>query len=394
MDSKPSLLYASPFPPIKSGISDYSALLIRYLDKYFDITLYVDNYDISVKELNEYQIVKFADNAIDFGNYDYFLYNIGNIPAYHRYIYEAALAHPGLVILHDYILYYLFIGHYFEKGSLYSEIYKKQGLDDYLLLKEEVKNNETPLWMRHDLAPHFPMNKELLDSGNKFMVHSEYALGKVLDEGVVSEERIRKINLFDQVDETEVTIDKEKLFSKYSVPNDAVIIASLGNIASTKLNKELCSAVRRIREKGFEKICYLMVGEGNYVDDELEEGFIIKTGYVSIEEFNSFIVHSDIIANLRYPTMGETSASIIRALHFGKVCITNNGGWFTEVPNECVCKIELENVEDNIVEAIQRIIEDSDYSNTVSNNAKKYIEEYYSPNLISKQIFEFITKSK
>ena len=43
----------------------------------------------------------------DYDKYDYLVYNVGNNPDFHSYIYEAALAHPGMIILHDYMLYYL-----------------------------------------------------------------------------------------------------------------------------------------------------------------------------------------------------------------------------------------------------------------------------------------------
>ena len=46
---RPSLLYASPFPPMKSGISDYSEELIQDLARKFDITLFTDDYNISNK---------------------------------------------------------------------------------------------------------------------------------------------------------------------------------------------------------------------------------------------------------------------------------------------------------------------------------------------------------
>ena len=43
---KPSLLYASPFPPQRSGISECSAALVRALSGFFRVTLYTDNYEI------------------------------------------------------------------------------------------------------------------------------------------------------------------------------------------------------------------------------------------------------------------------------------------------------------------------------------------------------------
>ena len=43
---KPSLLYASPFAPMKSGISDYSEILVYALKNEFEITLLIDDYKL------------------------------------------------------------------------------------------------------------------------------------------------------------------------------------------------------------------------------------------------------------------------------------------------------------------------------------------------------------
>ena len=99
--AKPTLLSASPFPPKKSGISDYSVALVKALSKIYDITLYSDNYIIEEESLNVFPVLRHGYDDIDFDSFDYRIYNIGNHPGFHGYIYEAAIKHPGMVILHD-----------------------------------------------------------------------------------------------------------------------------------------------------------------------------------------------------------------------------------------------------------------------------------------------------
>ena len=390
MSDKPSLLYASPFPPQKSGISDYSEVLVNELAKKFDITLYSDDYEIESPSLKKYPVLKNGVDTVEFDCFDHIIYNIGNNPWFHGYIYEAAIKHPGMVILHDFVLYYLFVGSHLEKGDLYSEIYDKLGMDCFLEIKDRVKELGPELLEHKQLASLFPMNRELISSGNKIMVHSEYSRNRVLENGWIDGSKVRHINIIKQVEEDNRLIPREKLFKKYGIPGDALIISSFGYIAETKLNKEVAQAVKELSAETGKKLCYVMAGEGDYANSELTEGLIIKTGYTELDEFNSLIQYSDIVANLRFPTMGETSAAMLRILQLGKPCITNNGGWFSELPDTCVLKVDLGDRKENIKNALRTLITDVGKRTELIKNATEYIEREYSSDKITDEIARFL----
>ena len=102
---KPKMLYASPLQPMRSGISDYSEVLITALSKQFELTLLTDDYELNSGYLkNNFPVLKYGKHQVDFENFDYLVYNKGNNPEYHDFIYEVCLEHPGMVILHDVVL--------------------------------------------------------------------------------------------------------------------------------------------------------------------------------------------------------------------------------------------------------------------------------------------------
>lgn len=390
MNNKPTMLYASPLPPQKSGISDYSVALIKALSKVYDITLYTGNYVLDEPSLAEYPVLRHGYDDIDFDLFDYRVYNIGNHPGFHGFIYEAAIKHPGMVILHDYMLYFLFTGYYQKRNDLYSKLYSENDLNSFLTVKRAVKKNGPDLLNQPELTFSLSLNKELLSSGNKIMVHSEYAREKVLSTGFITEDKVRKINLLAHVDTNDEIISKEDLFAKYNIPMDAFVISSLGYIAPTKLNREICEAVKSISGYSTKKLCYVMAGDGEYVDDELEFGKIIKTGYVGEKEFNSFVSHSDLIINLRNPTVGETSGAMIRILQLGKASIINDIGWFAEIPDDCAVKLGIENIESNLEKCINELIDDEAGRLAMGENAAAYIKKEFAPEIIVEQIREFI----
>ena len=56
----------------------------------------------------------------------------------------------------------------------------------------------------------------------------------------------------------------------------------------------------------------------------------------------SLMAACDVLVNLRYPTMGETSGSVIRALSLGKPLLVSDVGWFSELPDDVVLKVPVD----------------------------------------------------
>jgi glycosyltransferase involved in cell wall biosynthesis len=52
-----------------------------------------------------------------------------------------------------------------------------------------------------------------------------------------------------------------------------------------------------------------------------------------------------VLVNLRYPTMGETSGSVIRALALGKALLVSDVGWFAELPGDAVLRVPVDDYE-------------------------------------------------
>src|SRR6476660_7335735 len=82
--------FFSPLPPAKSGIADYSAALLERLNT---PTFVVETFTS-------------RPAAFDASRYDVCVYQLGNNP-YHGFVYEAALEHPGVVVMHEANLHHL-----------------------------------------------------------------------------------------------------------------------------------------------------------------------------------------------------------------------------------------------------------------------------------------------
>jgi glycosyltransferase involved in cell wall biosynthesis len=387
------LLYASPFPPMATGISDYSEVLIYGLKKHFEITLLINDYRLSNERLyKDFEVKVYKKSPRILNSFDFRIYNIGNHPQFHSYIYQAAIDKPGLIILHDFVLYYLTVGYYRNKGALYSKIYELAGARGLHLIKEFTRRGEDLLECK-DLAPKLPLNRELINSNNKIMVHSDYAYQRI--SGVINDNaRLKKINMVDHVElfqNDNLSIDKKMLFKKYDIPGDHFVLGSFGHINQTKLNHIVCQTVNTLCDEFNNKLIYLMVGEGDYINEYLSAN-IRKTGYVDLIEFNSFIEHTDIVVNLRHPSMGETSAAIIRALGLGKPCIVSNDAWFSELSDDVVVKVENDNIAEELHQNLLHLLENPHLMKDLSDKAKEYVQKEHGLKKISREIAGFLRR--
>src|SRR5262249_54826277 len=56
-------------------------------------------------------------------------------------------------------------------------------------------------------------------------------------------------------------------------------------------------------------------------------------GFAPIQDFNGYLGACDIVLNLRYPTVGESSGTLLRSLGMGKAVVVSDVGSFREYPD-------------------------------------------------------------
>src|SRR5439155_7586869 len=78
------------------------------------------------------------------------------------------------------------------------------------------------------------------------------------------------------------------------------------------------------------------------------------------------------LVNLRYPTMGETSGSVIRALSLGKPLLVSDVGWFSELPDTVALKIPVDELEVAILDAALEFA--LQHGEALGEAAREYVE--------------------
>jgi glycosyltransferase involved in cell wall biosynthesis len=98
--------------------------------------------------------------------------------------------------------------------------------------------------------------------------------------------------------------------------------------------------------------------------------------YVAEERMWSLMAACDVLVNLRYPTMGETSGSVIRALSLGRPLVVSDVGWFSELPDDVVLKVPVDEYEVATLEAALTLA--ADRGAALGATARRYVQHEHS----------------
>jgi glycosyltransferase involved in cell wall biosynthesis len=323
--------YYSPLPPSRSGIADYSALLLPALGG-------------RVEELVVAKPGKRAPAA------DVALYHVGNDPDSHGWIVDALRKRRGVVVLHEIVLHHLIAGITIGRGNgrgYLDAMEREQGVAGRLLGYGVLDNLLPLLWETE--PERFPLTGTVLDLADGLIVHSRYVESRARAAGYAG--RLWRIPHpawpGEEVEPADVTGDP--------------LVGCFGNLNINKRIPQLLEAFTLLRKRR-PGARLLLVGAAAERFD-LERRFerlgiggdaLVREDYVDERRLWALMAACDVLVNLRSPTMGETSGAVIRGLSLGKAMLVSDVGWFSELPDGVVLRVPVDRHE---VETIAAALE-------------------------------------
>lgn len=385
--------YFTPLPPIQSGISYYSEDLLPYLSKYLDVDIFIDDYEPVNRLREKFRIYSYKDFESRYtqGEYEVILYHVGNNP-YHFYLYPFLIKYPGITILHDYVLHHFFGGITLAKGDI--EGYIEEFRYNYGEIGEELANLRLRgIWT--DLQQFiYPFNKRVIDSSLGIIVHSNYIKRKIEEYKITD---IRKINMGIPFIDIPI-LNKGNAKEKLGITYDTFVISSFGFATPIKQVDLTLKAFRYLIEEVPNSI-FLIVGEiqDNRIYELIQElqleKYVKIKGFVPEEDFKDYILATDIAVNLRYPTAGETSATLLRIMEMGVPVIVSNYCQFAEIPDDCCAKVNIGKDElDNLCHAMGQLAASKWLRKGIGEKAREYVARNCTLEDAAKAYYDFIVE--
>jgi glycosyltransferase involved in cell wall biosynthesis/SAM-dependent methyltransferase len=364
------LAFFSPMPPSRSGIADYSAALVGPLGSLVELTVFAN-----------------STAWFDPKKFDLALYQIGNNP-HHAFAYETALEHSGVVVMHESNFHHLLADLTINRGDwdAYLNEVEYDGGAEALAYAKRVRALE--------VGPDYEgvsMTRRLLERSKAVIVHSRYMAGEVRQAGF--DGPIARISHGAWIPEVDRLAYRHRLGLDEITP----LIGIFGFLKPYKRIAESLRAFRRlVRLEPRAKM--ILVGE-QHPDLKLApliqplglSAHLRLLGHVPIDDFIGYLGACDIVLNLRYPTVGESSGSLLRALGLGRCVLVSGVGSFRELPDGICLKVPVDETEEDLIfEYLNLLVSQPKLARSIGRRARQWVERECSWEVVAGRYASFL----
>ncbi|MFZ3047944.1 MAG: glycosyltransferase family 4 protein, partial [Desulfatirhabdiaceae bacterium] len=316
------------------------------------------------------------------------VYHIGNNPRFHLDIYKVFLQFSGYAVLHDLVLYFLIAG--LGRGGLIKEFCENYGPERLQEVWNLIASCPDKDILRYPHPDRYPFVQRVLKQAKGIIVHNRTSADQLVSLGTETGVNVVPLLYYpghtaDRYGDNQI----RKVRNKIGVGGDEVLLGIFGFIGPTKRINQVLRAVKGLLMSNPEiSIRILIVGDGDSLKDDISASglkeWVIQLGYVSNEQFAIYMAAVDIVINLRYPSMGESSASLIQAMALGKPALVTNHAFFSELPDDVVAKVSHGPSEvDEIADVLRRLILDHDERRRLGSAAREHVEKHFAPKKVS-----------
>lgn len=374
---KPRIAWVSPAPPSETGIADYALEVANVLSERFEIEWVTDPRGPAptAAVAARYRCVSAAefDARHAARPFDLPVYHIGN-NHFHAYALGLMRRHPGLVVVHD-----VHLGGLFRTAA-------DRGVWPADFPGELEHNGEWLLadWVRRGLVhPHAAptlnaMNRRVLDGAAALVMHSAHGwqLARKATDAPVS-----VVPLFAEVPPNPPDPVAER--RRLRLPADRFIVCSLGLVGSPKRLDVLIRAAGGLPADVKARVLVLSIGPcGDDVRADLLAlaesvglaGQVEIRGKAPLADFAAYAVAADANVQLRFPSNGETSAALYRALAAGAACVISDTGAMAELPNDVALKVRSPaRDEADLTAALVRLAREPGLRDRLGKSAREFV---------------------
>ena len=372
MPARLKLNLFSPLPPLHSEIGNHTLTVAAALQELADVTLWTPQTEPPILDL-DVPVTSYDPAAMDWpllNRADANIYNIGNNATFHRSIFEIARICPGIVVLHDTRLQHFF--------ARYSET---PGADRAFYLDSIKRSHGMPAlrdaqrWLAGEesldtLVERYPMTLAAVDPALAVVVHNE------------EEQRSLSGQMRTPVFYQPLAFAAGPVPDRRP-PNGTLRLVVFGFLGPNRRLGPILDVIASLPDPDVLLDVYGALEEPEPVDAQIARlglvGRVRRHGFVPEAELQAALARADCAINLRYPSMGEASASQLRIWDMALPSIVTRTGWYATLPENAVFFVEPEQELETLAAHLEALRRDPARFRLAGLRGRAILEQQHTP---------------
>jgi glycosyltransferase involved in cell wall biosynthesis len=332
-----------------------------------------------------------ADPAHESGA-DLDLYHLGNSPA-HGYVYRAALARPGVVVLHDWSLHHLVLRETVEQGDVWRylrEMRRSHGERGSFVGRQVARA------LGGDLLPAlFPLNERVLENSLAVVGLTAHVSGRAA-RALPGRPVLQLPHHLALPFEREPSRGEAR--RRLGLAQDALVVTAPG-LATASKRLELAIRVAARLRRELPRLLLVVAGGldarlglEELARDALPGGAFLATGRLPLEDFVLHLCAADVVLALRFPSHGEISGALVRALGVGRAALVSDGTPASEeFPAGVVVPVDPGPYEEAELEALLgRLLRDPGLRESIERAARAHVRSRHDLAPVTRRLAGFL----
>ena len=366
----------SPLPPLRSDIARLTVNMLPHLAREAEIVVWSSERKWELNSVAGVTVRHYDPHHPpwrEINQADATFYQMGNDPRYHHAIWHVSQQHPGIVILHDLMMQHFFSGLVFHDRGLnrrqYLELVERHhGIKGRVLAETHLQG----LIGTEELAQRCPLTEAATENALAVIVHSNAAYAALPEDtsavllplcvGMAPPE-------IEQPPSRASTEPYRLTVFGFLGPNRKLppLLRALATFPDPGRFRLDIYGTMEGQEKMHQLVCRLGLAET-----------VTLHGFVTTAELDAALRQTDLVVNMRDPSMGEASGSQLHLWQYGLPSLVTRRAWYATLPENTVAFVRPEHEIEDIQHHLAEFLRDPESYRALGRNGRRYVAENHS----------------
>jgi glycosyltransferase involved in cell wall biosynthesis len=378
----------SPLPPTRSDIARLTVHMSPHLAREAELIIWSSEPEWEFKPpggvtVRHYELQRPPWREIN--QADATFYQMGNDPRYHHAIWRMSQQHPGIVILHDLMMQHFFSGLVFHDRGMnrrqYLELVERHhGIKGRVLAEAHLQG----LLATEELAQRCPLTEAATENALAVVVHSDAVYAALPeDTSVVLSPLCVGMEM--------PAIERSPTAEPYHIsvfgflgPNRKLplLLRALATFPERERFRLDIFGTMDGQEKMHQLVCRLGIAE-----------IVTLHGFVSPSELDAALRGTDLVVNLRDPSMGEASGSQLHLWQYALPSLVTRRAWYATLPEDTVAFVRPEHEVEDIQRHLTAFLANPETYRELGRNGRRYVADHHSIESYADALLEVVART-